>query len=197
MNRDVVLGRMGVAGWAPQQEQGSLEVARMVTIRKARVEDAPALANLWHEMVTFHARRGDYWRVRRGSKRSFHNHIADMIAEGTSGVFVAEDEGQPIGFVVAQVASRARCFVQKEHGLICDLAVAEPYRRRGVGEKLFCRAMRWIRDKGLGIAEVRVATANAVATSFWEKMGFEAYMMLLKKDLSPPTESKRKHGQRA
>jgi len=152
-----------------------------IRIRKARVDDTARLADLWHEMATFHARRGAYWRVRRGCKRGFEEHIAKTIRAGEAGVFVAHDRGALVGFAVGAIASRARCFVEKDHGLIGDIAVTADYRGRGIGEKLCRRVIRWFTAHGLETAEVRVATANPVSTAFWAKMGFEPYMVVNKK----------------
>ena len=79
-----------------------------------------------------------------------------------------------------KVWQRAWVFVHREHGLIVDLAVTRAQRRRGIGERLYRRALRWIQDQGLKTAEVHVASANAVATRFWEEMGFAPYMVMMK-----------------
>jgi len=98
-------------------------------------------------------------------------------------VFIAEDGVMPVGFVLAQMSKRARIFVQNEHGLIVDLAVTKDYRRCGVGEKLVRQAIRWFRAKGIKTIEMRVSTANPVASAFWSKMGFEPYMTMNKREI--------------
>ena len=155
-----------------------------IRIRKAKTEDAERMADLWHEMAMFHARLGEEWRIRRGSKPGFAKYITKVVDEREAGVFVAHDDGRIVGFVVAQAASRARIFVRKDHGLIADLAVTRAYRRRGVGEKLCRRALRWIAARGLDTAEVRFATSNPLATAFWRKMGFDTYMVMATKPVA-------------
>lgn len=154
-----------------------------VTIRKATRNDAPRLAELWHEMALDHARRDDYWKLKRGCKQGFLEHIAALISAGETGVLVAHDRGDIVGFVVVSAARRAPCFVNAECGIIADLAVTESYRGCGVGGRLCRRALEWIRSRGLATAEVRFATANSLAGVFWERMGFEPYMIMAKKEV--------------
>jgi ribosomal protein S18 acetylase RimI-like enzyme len=152
-------------------------------IRKSQPDDAPVLADLWHEMATFHAKHGPYWRIKPNCKKGYIAYMHEVGKSKDKAVFVAEDNGKPVGFVLAQLSKRARIFVQNEHGLIVDLAVTKNYRRGGIGEKLFRHAIRWFKAKGVKTVEVRVSTANTVATDFWRNMGFEPYMTMNKKDI--------------
>lgn len=152
-----------------------------VIIRKSRPEDAPALADLWHEMARFHARQGSYWRLCRNSRKAYAPYLQEVARARDKAVFVARADGAPVGYVLAQLSSRARIFVEKNHGLIVDLAVTKRWRRQGVGERLFRRAVRWLKSKGVRTVEVRISTANPVSTAFWRKRGFEPYMTLNKK----------------
>jgi ribosomal protein S18 acetylase RimI-like enzyme len=152
-----------------------------IRIRKSRPEDATSLADLWHEMAVFHARQDPYWRIRPGCKKGYASYIQEVAKAKDKAVFVAHNGGKIVGFILVQLASRARVFVEKDHGLIVDLAVAQAYRRQGIGEKLLARATRWFKSQGVDTIEVRVATANSVSTGFWKKMGFDPYMVMNKK----------------
>lgn len=153
-------------------------------IREARVQDAPALAALWHEMAAFHAQHDPLWKIRRGGREEYAAAMQEVVRSKEQAVFVACEGERPVGFVLAQLDRRARVFAGGEHGLIADLAVTEAFRRRGVGERLLRRSMRWFSSKGVKTAEVRVATTNPVSAAFWRKMGFEPCMTLCRKELS-------------
>jgi GNAT superfamily N-acetyltransferase len=148
-----------------------------VRIRKSRLADAPALADLWHEMATFHARLDPYWRIRPSCKKGYIPYMKEVTRSKDKAAFVAHDDGRLVGFVLLHLESRARVFVEKEHGLIVDLAVTAGYRRSGIGEKLVARAVRWFQSQGVETIEVRFATANPLSTAFWHKMGFEPYLV--------------------
>ena len=154
-----------------------------ITIRKAAPDDAPALAALWHEMAMFHAKQGPYWQIHRNSMKGYMPFIRDAAQAADKAVFVAECDGKPIGFILAQLANRARIFVQREHGLIVDLAVTRAFRRTGIGGQLVQRAVRWFKTKKVTRLEVRISTANPLATAFWRKMGFEPYMAMSKREI--------------
>jgi GNAT superfamily N-acetyltransferase len=134
-------------------------------------------------MARFHAKQGAYWRIKPNCKRGYILYMQEVAKAEDKVVFVAEDGDRPVGFILAQISKRARIFVQSEHGLIVDLAVTKDHRRNGVGERLVHRAIRWFKAKGLSSAEMRVSTANPVATAFWCKMGFEPYMTMNKKEI--------------
>ncbi|MCA9437597.1 MAG: GNAT family N-acetyltransferase, partial [Candidatus Omnitrophica bacterium] len=54
------------------------------------------------------------------------------------------------------------------------------FRRKGIGERLFRETVEWFRAKGVDRIELRVVVANEVSTAFWRKMGFAAYMEILR-----------------
>jgi len=148
-----------------------------IRIRKSRPDDAPALADLWHEMATFHAKLDPYWRIRPNCEKGYVPYMEEVAKSNDKAVFVAHHDGKLVGFVLLHLESRARVFVEKEHGLIVDLAVTERYRRCGIGERLVSRAVRWFKSQGVEIMEVRFATANPLSTAFWHKMGFAPYLV--------------------
>lgn len=163
--------------------QKQIKTCLKTKIRKAKTEDVSQIAQLWHEMALLHAKQGNYWRIKRGCAQGYQEHIEKMLADNVNGIFVAEVEGTISGFVVAQVANRAKIFIHMKHGIIVDLAVTQKYRRKGIGEKLCRRALRWISNQGLCTAEIRVSVDNPLSTSFWTKMGFNPYMSMMKMEL--------------
>lgn len=154
-----------------------------IGIRKARIEDAPRLAELWHEMAKHHAKRGEYFRIKRGSTRGFRERMEKLIDEGKSGIFLAQVGREVVGFVTAEAAQRSPCFIHRMRGHIGNLAVTARWRRKGVGERLYRRALAWIAAQGIPVAEAHVAVENPMAVSFWTKMGFRPYMAMMKRDV--------------
>ena len=116
----------------------------MIRIRKAKPEDAARVAELWHEMAKFHARRDSYWETSSGCRKGYATYISKVIADGCGGVFVAQEDGEVVGFVMAAGANRAPCYARQKVGLILDLAVTSRCRRKGVGERLCKRALEWL-----------------------------------------------------
>jgi GNAT superfamily N-acetyltransferase len=154
-----------------------------IRIRQARTEDAHALAGLWEEMAAFHAELARYWRIKAGCKEDYAAHMQSVVRDANRAVFVAHDDGKIVGFILVQLDSRARVFVENVHGLVVDLAVTEDYRRQGIGTRLVARATRWFGSRGVETMEVRIATANPLSSAFWKKQGFEPYMAISRRTL--------------
>ena len=158
-------------------------MAMKLKIRKSQPGDARVLAELWHEMARFHARQGSYWRIKPKCKKGYVTYMQEVAKAKDKAVFIAEGDGRPVGFIMVQLSSRARIFVEREHGLVVDLAVTKAVRRSGIGQKLFERAVRWFKTQGVKTLEVRASTSNPLATAFWRKMGFDPYMVMNKRQI--------------
>ncbi len=104
-------------------------------IRAARSDDVPALADLWHEMAAFHARQGSYWRIKPNCKKGYRTLTQEVLKSKDKAVLIAHYGEKPVGFVLVQLSSRARIFVEKDYGLIVDLAVTKGYRRAVYGHE--------------------------------------------------------------
>lgn len=59
------------------------------------------------------------------------------------------------------------------HGIVTDLYIAEPYRRRGLGSLIFQFMEATGRELGLNTLELQVERKNTAALSFYRRLGFE------------------------
>ena len=78
--------------------------------------------------------------------------------------FTAESEGRLIGTVLAGHDGR--------RGYIYHLAVAEAYRRHGLGQELVRHAVDALRDQGIHRAALVALADNGPGNAFWDSMGF-------------------------
>ncbi|PIE51978.1 hypothetical protein CSA37_08895 [Candidatus Fermentibacteria bacterium] len=78
-----------------------------------------------------------------------------------------------------QISDYPPVFQRKRCGIISDTFVVENHRREGIGEALFAQAMEWLQKKGIDSVELRVASANPVAKSFWKKNGFTPFITVM------------------
>lgn len=79
--------------------------------------------------------------------------------------WVAEEEGQPVAFIIARHATR-------RHGHIITLDVREDRRRQGIGSALLTTAEAWLRGEGITLVRLETAVDNPAAVAFWEKTGY-------------------------
>lgn len=126
-----------------------------MTVRHATDADFDALRTLWEQWqaespppawadVSWEANRAELER-----------------ALDANALFLAEEEGEPVGFVSA--------WIEDHHGKIGDLYVAEAGRRHGTGGALVETVIENLRARG---ATHLFLNANPGALSFYERIGF-------------------------
>lgn len=152
-------------------------------IRKAVAEDLPAVIELWTELMDFHRDLDPLFTRSAEAADSFLKYLGESMESDDTELIVAEVSGELVGYVLANVSKYPPVFDQEKYGMISDAAVADSYRRQGIGEALVTSATDWFREKGLSRMEMRLLNANPVSCAFWEKMGFVPYMTTLYKDI--------------
>lgn len=90
--------------------------------------------------------------------------IGRYLARNPNTCFVAEEGGELAGVILAGHDGR--------RGFIHHMAVAEAYRRRGVGAALAERALEALRAEGIHKVALLAFKRNEAGNAFWERMGF-------------------------
>jgi ribosomal protein S18 acetylase RimI-like enzyme len=143
--------------------------------RKAIEQDIPRIVELWNEFIDFHKARDPFFSRSKEGSENFGKFIIENINKDNAIVYVAEAKKAVVAYIHASVQSYPPVFEIKKYGLVYDLAVASGYRRKGIGEHLFCMVKEWFAKKGIKRLEIEVAISNEVSTSFWKKMDFKPY----------------------
>ena len=78
--------------------------------------------------------------------------------------FVARDESVIVGAVLAGTDGR--------RGYLQHLAVARPYRGRGIGRTLAARVVEALSSMGVAKCHLMVRRENEAAKAFWEHLGW-------------------------
>jgi len=103
---------------------------------------------------------GHDWRWRKA------RHIDDDIARDATGVFVAEDSGQIVGYITTWQDRAAGI------GHIPNLAVAASHRNQGLGRTLIEHALNHFRTAGLTHAKIETLAQNAIGNHLYPSLGF-------------------------
>lgn len=148
-------------------------------VRRAFEKDIPAVLELWKELMDFHGEIDPLFTRSPDGGDNFMNHLKERLESPDSVLFVAETGGVIAGYLLAGVAHYPPVFIEKNYGMINDVAVSAGFRRQGIGEAMVEEARRWFLDRGLSRMEMRLLNANETSTAFWEKMGFSPYMTSL------------------
>lgn len=86
---------------------------------------------------------------------------------GTATVFLARDEGHPVG-----TATVAEYDAEPSIGHVYAMWVAPDARRAGAGRELLDAAAGWARDRGCVRLVLSVTESNGTARAFYEALGF-------------------------
>ncbi|MSU63891.1 MAG: GNAT family N-acetyltransferase [Pedosphaera sp.] len=141
------------------------------TIRPFHPEDLDALKRLTVESfkgVTLEQNvehclgvlNGHDWRWRKA------RHIADDATANPSGIFVAESDGQIIGYISTLIDRDAG------KGRIPNLAVDGAARGEGLGRRLIEHALDYFRREGLAYAIIETMAQNEIGQHLYPSCGF-------------------------
>lgn len=126
--------------------------AASFTVRRARLDDAPAMERIERESF-----RRDHFNLRQ---------FQYLVTRARGVVWVAVDRDEILGFVI--VLAPARWTVAR----IYDIAIARAARGRGLGRLLMQRAWAWTRRQGRARLILEVAQSNRNAIRLYENLGF-------------------------
>lgn len=141
-------------------------------VRPARREDAAAAARLWMQSAEEHAVYDAVYAVAPGAEKTMRRFLADLAGSGHAFLFVAETDGETVGFVSGELREGSPTFHPKTWASIDDVFVAPPYRSLGVGRALLERCRQWAQERGANGISLQVAAANDRGRKFYEEMGF-------------------------
>ena len=157
--------------------------APALQVREARRQDVAAVSLLWQEMMAFHRERDSRFRFQPAAVKEFEQHFISTLRSRDAAIFVAESEGEVVGYILGEMHSRKPLYPIGKYGFISDVAVAYACRRQGIGRALVARLMEWFRRKGATAIELFVAEANPISEAFWTSMGFQGFLRLVRKEL--------------
>lgn len=146
-------------------------------IRPATAADREALLEQTLSLNRFeHAIAGDRRTDLEGARESLGAVLAHA-AETGGHVLVAEAAG-----TAAIIAHMVLCFerhppfvAERDHGLVADLFVREPWRGQGIGRALLAEAERLTRARGLGRLLIGLVAGNHGAEATYRRAGFAPY----------------------
>jgi GNAT superfamily N-acetyltransferase len=154
-----------------------------VSTRPANATDTQRLLDLWLELIEHHRRLSPDLPGLEPTRASLLGEIERGVASAACRIFVAESEGQILGFLFAE-ADPPRGSGEGGIGRIHETFVLPEQRDRGTGAVLVRAAVGWLRDRGASRVTVRVEEANPEARLFWHQHGFADRARILERSLS-------------
>ncbi len=144
---------------------GAPAVSHGVIVRPAVPRDAPEFLEVYRDVVGEgrHIRTEHVTRSVRDYRKSFRRSWDDRHA-----FLVAVAGGRVVGWLSIGREEQA----VTRHVATFGMAVAAPWRHRGVGSALIEEALRWARGAAIEKIELTVYPHNGAAIALYRKLGF-------------------------
>jgi len=161
-----------------------------MVIRKATLDDYDELCALIAEVDELHrSNLPQRFREPEGPTREW-DYFRSLIADEKVGCFVAEGEGELVGFVhvVVRDSRDIPILVPRRYAFIDSIAVREELRGTGIGRALMERAHEWAGSMGATEMELNVFEFNEEAIKFYRRLGYRAVCREMSRPLQQPEE---------
>ena len=158
---------------------------RSFVIRRASEEDAPALGRLGALLLRAHhgCDPQRFMAPGRHPEAGYGSFLVSQLGDEDVAVFVAEQDGEVIGYVYAGLEPRSWKELREACGFIHDVAVVEHGRRGGAATALIDAAAEWLRGRGAPRVVLWTAERNAGAQRLFDRLGFRRTMIEMTREL--------------
>ncbi len=143
-------------------------------IRRAQEEDIPVIDKLLFEVLKVHSDvRPDLFKA--GTKKYTDEELKEILADGKTPVFVAEQDGNVLGyaFCVHQQFVNNNNMTDIKTLYIDDLCVDEAARGMHIGKALYEYVVEYARAQGYYNVTLNVWADNVNAVKFYERIGLK------------------------
>ncbi len=115
----------------------------------------------------------------------YFDYLLSQIENENGSIFVAEDEGIPVGFVAGTVQpdskSESLGHYPTKEGQVVELIVSEKQRGKQIGKALMEKVETYLKSVGCDSVRVGCFAPNRGAHAFYEKCGYsDRYIEMLK-----------------
>lgn len=150
-----------------------------VIIRRATRVDLPSLGRLGALLMRAHYAFDGQRFIPPGDdpEGGYAWFLGTQLDRDDVAVFVAERDGEPVGYVYAGMEPHSWKELRDEAGFIHDVVVAEGGRRAGIATALMEAAIEWLRGRGAPRVMLWTAQQNEAAQHLFERLGFRRTMI--------------------
>jgi ribosomal protein S18 acetylase RimI-like enzyme len=156
-------------------------MAEGIAIRNAGRKDFDfilclSVETIWTELTPYEQAHTS----RRRLVNTMAKNLRRLMASSSMLTLVAETaDGERAGFMM--VGRSTSVFTDRQQAFVYDVAVAPPFRRRGIGRMLMERAEAYARDKRMEFITLMVDCRNEAARRLYSQLGFEDGKVLMRK----------------
>ena len=165
------------------------------TIRQVRRRDEVAVTELWQALLESQTALDDRFRMSDDALERWQNDFPTWLGADTRRLFVAEEDGQVVGFATAERWTPSPVYAPSVGVYVSELYVDDEARREGVGQQLVEAVRGWAETLGADHLRVGVLAENAAGEAFWKTLGATPFSTTYTIGLAPtPTPEERPKG---
>ena len=161
----------------------SREIPTHVVVRPATQADVTEIVAIWGELAVHHAALDSSFAPSDRWQDEYRHFVRSLLGRDDALAVVAVDQARLVGYAVGRISMLPGFFAQRERGYIHDAVVRPDCRRRGIGRQMVEALTAWMHEHGVALVELTVATRNREAVEFWRSVGFDSYMVHMKREL--------------
>lgn len=142
-----------------------------VTIRAASTEELARVAPLWVALYQHQKDNGMLLELPADAYQKWAASIGSLLGRFAC-LFLAESNGEAVGFLAARIRSIPPYFGGGQTGFISEVYVDGRRRSERIGERLMAATNHWFRDLGITRIELQVIANNIGAREFYARHGW-------------------------
>ncbi len=159
----------------------------MTLVRQMTEADLDAVSHLAEKLVKLH----HHWDATRffitkDIAKGYRWYFGTLLQDEKSVLLVSENDGAVSGYLYGLIEERDWSLLLDEHGTVCDIFVAEKYRRQGVARALMAAAKEALGKKGAKQLILYSASANEQGQALFRSIGYRPTMVEMTMDLTAP-----------
>jgi ribosomal protein S18 acetylase RimI-like enzyme len=156
-------------------------MSQIAVVRPAKENELKVVQDLNHDLFISDFENDALlnlsWPYKQGKK-----YFADHISGKTGVCFVAEVNGNIVGYVAGKI-QKAELWTTARRAELENIFVKPTWRGKGVGRLLVEKMADWARKKEVNFLFLSVYAQNSKARSFYEKVGFGTVALTVERKL--------------
>jgi Acetyltransferases len=152
-----------------------------ITVRQAKREDLEKVIELTVRLKKLNEEFDPLYTVRQDIYDVVKKYVESSMGKENVIILVAEEQ-EVVGFIRVEIRSRT-FYEPTMEGVITDLYVIPPFRRKGVGKVLIDAGIRELKSRGVYLASAEFPPMNKISVDFYQRMGFKPLLYTFFKEV--------------
>ena len=156
-----------------------------LTVRRATISDLDVVVELRLALLREYAEHPVYGRLRPDAARRARPIFAMQLDSDNEVVLLAEKSGEAVGLVRCIEMISSPLLEPDRYCYLSSVYVRPDWRRKGVLNALFERAVSWCRGRGMTEMRLHNVGTRESTAAVWDKLGFEVVEQVRVRRIAP------------